>query len=262
MLRFMSNIICVHSYKGGTGKTLIAINLAIKLSQNYRVLLIEADYLMPCFFQIFAYEKPIHYYNEFYSDSQFSLKKCICKSPFKNLDLIYSSPEYNPKDRIFSMDQKWHLNRLRAFLTQLRDLTPKYDYVIIDSAPGRNFVAISTLILSNLVLVILRSTEYSVIGTKAMLEDVYQKTKPGTLLPCLIVLNQVPQPNSEKMKIQIAKWERLLKADLRVKELIVIPLCLETALETALGEVTLSKGVFAKRISQILELLTEKIFPS
>ncbi|MFW9995335.1 MAG: ParA family protein [Candidatus Odinarchaeota archaeon] len=248
----MSRIISVHSYKGGCGKTLVAINLAYKLSQNYRVLLIEADFLMPCFFQIFPSTSIRKYYNDFYSDSQVPLRECIVQGSFDNLDIIYSSPEYNPVDKIYTMDQKWHLNRLKALMKQIGEITPQYDYILMDTPSGRNFVAISNLILSHLVIVVIRPTDYSALGTKLMLEEVYQKTKPETLLPCFLIFNQVPSPESREMEDKLKTWITQFNVNQSIKKTINIPLFMKTALNVALGKVILLEDdPFSKYLDSI-----------
>ena len=56
--------ILVHSFKGGTGKTTVAVNLASILSHNHKVLLIENDFRMLSFFNIFKHE-PKYYFNDY-----------------------------------------------------------------------------------------------------------------------------------------------------------------------------------------------------
>ncbi|MFX1533315.1 MAG: ParA family protein [Promethearchaeota archaeon] len=243
----MSHVICVHSYKGGTGKTLIAINLAFQLSKTNRILLIEADFLMPCFFQIFPNEEISSYYNDFYEGDRRLLRDCIESSPFSNLDLVYVSPDYDPK--FFSKGHNYHLNKLKVFLNQLGALN--YDFIILDSAPGRNFVSIGNLVIAHLALVVVRPTNYSVMGTKIMLGDVYEKIKPPKMLPTFIIFNQVPLPNSIRIKSQMKEWTRILIDTQRVTESFMIPFNEETALEAALGKSVFTKGLFSEKIEEI-----------
>lgn len=252
----MNHIISVHSYKGGTGKTLISTNLAYKLSEKYRVLLIEADFLMPCFVHIFQHFKITKYYNDFYSGNNVPLRECIVQSPNPNLDLIFSSPLYDPYDKIYTVDQKWHLNRLRALIQEVNDIE-KYDYIIFDTPSGRNFVAISNLFLSNLAIVVIRTSDYSVNGTKLMLDEVYNKTKPNDLLPCFVVFNQIPDPENPEMKAKLEKWKTEFSKE-GTRKVFVIPLYIETALNTALGKtIFTNEDKFTDKINEIHDGLEE-----
>lgn len=249
----MNHIISIHSYKGGTGKTLISANLAMRLShENSPVLLIESDFLMPCFIHVFPSLKASKYYNDFYSGKQVSLKECIIPSNFKNLDLILSSPIYDPYAKIYTVDQKWHLNRLRALIQEINEIK-KYKYIIFDTASGRNFVAISSLFLSHLAIVVIRASDYSINGTKSMIEEIYNKTKPNDLLPCFVVFNQVPDPSNPKMKSKLEEWITEFNKD-KERKSFVIPLYIETALKTALGtSIFNEEDQITKKIDEIHE---------
>ncbi|MCX6644506.1 MAG: P-loop NTPase, partial [Candidatus Bathyarchaeota archaeon] len=49
----MSKIIAVHSYKGGTGKTLLSVNLAATLAKNgKKVCIFDLDFRAPSLFAI------------------------------------------------------------------------------------------------------------------------------------------------------------------------------------------------------------------
>ena len=84
-----------------------------------------------------------------------------------------------------------------------------------------------------------------------MFEEVYKKTKPESLLPCLLIFNQVPNPESEEMKNQLNKWYNQFQANHGIKKNIIIPLYMETALKTALGKVILEDDPFYRSIEDI-----------
>ena len=87
----MTKFISLHSYKGGTGKTMISVNLSLELAKEHKVLLIESDFWMPCFNHIFTYQKPKNYYNDFYNIEKIEFENFITSSGKRNLDVIYAS---------------------------------------------------------------------------------------------------------------------------------------------------------------------------
>ena len=62
----MTKCIAFHSYKGGTGKTTIAVNFAALLAKKgYRVFLIELDVYAPSLHRYFNLIEPIKWLNDF-----------------------------------------------------------------------------------------------------------------------------------------------------------------------------------------------------
>ena len=94
-------IVLIHSYKGGSGKTTIAVNLANELAVVYNksVLLIEMDFKMPSFFVIFKELHPEHYLNEFYHVNPVDLAETIVNYT-ANLDIIFKKMQLIPSGRI------------------------------------------------------------------------------------------------------------------------------------------------------------------
>src|SRR5512136_2434967 len=62
-------IIAVHSYKGGTGKTLLSVNLAATLAkQGKNVCLIDLDFRAPSLFAILKAEDSNKWFNDYLND--------------------------------------------------------------------------------------------------------------------------------------------------------------------------------------------------
>ena len=88
--------ICVHSYKGGTGKTTFLLNIAGSLSKNKkRTLAVDYDLRAPSFQSYFKLEKQTYLTN--YLLEEISLNSVIfpCEtSENDRLDLIFSSMDF------------------------------------------------------------------------------------------------------------------------------------------------------------------------
>ncbi|MFW9997875.1 MAG: AAA family ATPase, partial [Candidatus Odinarchaeota archaeon] len=61
-------ILTSHSYKGGTGKTVVAVNLANVLHKVFgkKVLLLELDTVAPSFVDIFVNVNPSKFWDDFF----------------------------------------------------------------------------------------------------------------------------------------------------------------------------------------------------
>ena len=66
----MSKIIAVHSYKGGTGKTLLSLNLAATLAKNgKKVALFDLDFRAPSLFSILKAENVECWLNDYLNNT-------------------------------------------------------------------------------------------------------------------------------------------------------------------------------------------------
>ena len=135
--------ILVHSYRGGSGKTLISLNLAKQLeNSNKRVLLLETDAFMPSFESVFNFQTR-YSLNDFY-DGTIGISESIHKLN-EHLSIITCKSKFDPNQSIFSTNQKVHSNVLRKILPALDKLNQNFDYLIIDSPPGWGYLQINNL---------------------------------------------------------------------------------------------------------------------
>ncbi|MGA9768299.1 MAG: polysaccharide biosynthesis tyrosine autokinase [Blastocatellia bacterium] len=132
--------ILVTSGQPGEGKTTTAINTAISLSQlGASVLIIDCDLRRPTTHKVLGVDH-IQGLSTYLSRSDVTLDEVIQKLPIENLSLLPCGPiPPNPAELIIS-------DRMKEML---KELTDRYDHIIIDSPPLINVtdpVILSTMV--------------------------------------------------------------------------------------------------------------------
>ncbi len=191
-----------HSFKGGTGKTTVALNVAKYLSDlNRRVLLIETDVEMPCFLSLVPPDTdkmPKYFWNDVMDPSSgIGLTKAILKLN-DNLSIIYANTPVDASGgftyQVFA-DQHFYqqsLLKLQREFARL-DRFKEFDFILLDASPGISYGTVNLLILSSVVCLILRPVLHDVTGAINLFKSLYKlylHDKKTSL-----VWNQVPHSN-------------------------------------------------------------------
>ncbi|MHA1977734.1 MAG: tyrosine-protein kinase family protein [Candidatus Hodarchaeales archaeon] len=243
--------IFVHSYKGGTGKTTVAVNLANILSQDHKVLLIENDFSMPSFYNIFSCD-PDTYFNDYLSRNV-DFEKVIIPNLKPNLDVVFANKNFNPMEKIMGSDQEWFLNLLGRMITDLKALENKYQYVVFDSPPGWHMNLVNLITLSNKAILILRPNSYEVNGSKRLLEILYKRAKPRLNLGVFLLFNQVPEVD---MANDLKNWAGEFDKD-GIKYAGHIPCSCTTSYQMAHGTTIFpSEHEFTQSLVRVISILS------
>ena len=201
----MPKSIAFHSYKGGTGKTTLAVNLAALLAKRgSRVFILDLDVYAPSLQSYFGEEvhKRIEkYFNDYVGggcevddlimDITPTLKGFSKDAQISgNLFACFSSPKREDILKIEGVrEDKNKLNMLKRFIVMKEKLFTEHDadYIILDSSPGIRFWAINALAVADNVLLTLKMGDLDVQGTKMIAKEILEAfqehgTKPYLLL--------------------------------------------------------------------------------
>ncbi len=206
--------ITVHSFKDGTGKSLVATNLAYFYSkQGQKTLLIDGDLVAP---SLDSYFPPKGSFNSYktYLESESSLEESIVKSIYTNLHLCYTPlPSLNVDlwSLNSSLKEKF-LDRLATGLQVAHD-EHGFDKIIIDNTSGINFIALNQLACSDQSIVVVRPTRYDIETAYNLTYTIFKKLSdlnPTSKRRDYLVWNQVPLPPDSKelytIHSYIADW--------------------------------------------------------
>ncbi|MBC7130866.1 MinD/ParA family protein [Candidatus Bathyarchaeota archaeon] len=220
----MGKMVAVHSYKGGTGKTLLSINLAAALAKHgEKVCLMDLDFRAPSLATLLGVEKAEYWLNDYLNG--------ICEIDKTLIDLSHkiavperfyaslANPSIEAIRDMSSKDRKWEMRALARLLSLRNTLLGDkgFDYIVMDTGPGLQYSSINAIVAADLVLVSTTLDNSDVEGTKKMLRELYELFEKKAEL----VLNKVMYEDS--IKAQTQRLQRMAKDTYGLPLLSVIP---------------------------------------
>jgi septum site-determining protein MinD len=208
----MGKIVAFHSYKGGTGKTLLSVNLAATYAKHGKsVCLFDLDFRAPSLHATFASDGVECWLNE-YLNGTCDIKRVLVdlSQQHGNGGKLYTGLANPTTEAIRDMtakDRKWEMRALGRLLslknTLLNDM--HLDYLIFDTSPGLQYSSINAIVSADVVLVVTSLDKSDIKGTQRMTHELYDLFEKKTG----ILLNKVPAEmlSSESQKKSL--FERL-----------------------------------------------------
>jgi septum site-determining protein MinD len=190
----VGKIIAVHSYKGGTGKTLLSVNLAAAFARRgKKVCLFDLDFRAPSLATLLKVEKADHWLND-YLNGTCEIDKVLMDLTDRihnggKLLVGLANPSTEAIRDMSAKDRKWEMRALGRLLALRNSLVDGkgIDYLIFDTSPGLQYSSINAIVSSDLVIVATTFDRSDVDGTKRMLKELYELFEKKTE----IILNKV-----------------------------------------------------------------------
>jgi len=187
--------IAVHSYKGGTGKTLLSANLAATLAkQGKNVCLIDLDFRAPSLFSIFKAEGASTWLNDYLSNGCEINKILIdLSSSITGTGKFFvglANPSTEAIRDMSTKDRKWETNALGRLLALRKTLLDRgaFDYIVFDTSPGLQFSSINAIVAADLIILVTTGDRSDVEGTRNMLKGLYKLFGKKTGM----IINKIP----------------------------------------------------------------------
>ncbi len=204
----MAKIVAVHSYKGGTGKTLLSVNLATTLvQQGKNVCLFDLDFRAPSLFAILGVSEAACWLNDYLNgtcDINRVLIDMSAKIPGGGKFFVgFANPATEAIRDISAKDRKWEMRALGRLLSLRNTLLNEkaFDYIVFDTSPGLQYSSINAIVTADFVVVATTSDRSDVDGTRRMLRELYNLFEKKTGL----VINKVLDASSLSKRQEMGK---------------------------------------------------------
>lgn len=190
----MAKTLAFHSYKGGTGKTSLVVNLgAIYAQEGANVCVLDFDFRAPSLNVLFK-AKPQFWLNDYLEEKCGIIDTLVDQSERLKLRgklwVGFANPSLEALTAIMSKDRKWEVKALSKTLSGKKEILQEkqIDYLIYDTSPGAQYSSINALAGADLVSLVMKADEFDLEGTKELAKGVYEALgrKSG------IVLNKIP----------------------------------------------------------------------
>ncbi|MCL2641931.1 MAG: ParA family protein [Candidatus Bathyarchaeota archaeon] len=222
----MGKIVATHSYKGGTGKTSLSVNLAATfVKQGKKVAICDLDFRAPSLFAILNHDcKKVETWLNDYLNGKCEIGQVLIdlSERIPNAGKFYAglaNPSTQAMQDMTTKDRKWEMRALGRILDlrKLLIVEQKFDYIFFDTSPGLQYSSLNAIVTADFVVVTTTGDCSDVNGTKRMLADFYSMFEKKTGL----VLNKVTcSSNKNDDDAELAK---VVKEDYKVPLLGVLP---------------------------------------
>jgi MinD-like ATPase involved in chromosome partitioning or flagellar assembly len=214
-------VIAIHSSRGGTGKTVIATNLAATYAnKGLNVTLLDLDFRAPSLITVFSkgIRGPVnHWLNDFMND------RCTIEQA-----LIDVSEEYNLKGRLLiglanptieairnmmGKSRAWEVAAAKKLFSLRSTLSNdmSMDCCIFDTSPGIQYSSINAVISSDLSIIVTTLDSLDIKGVQKMLAEFYDEFEKRTIVLMNKAFPQTQNWSNKKQKELINQMEKALK---------------------------------------------------
>lgn len=175
------NIIAFTSGKGGTGKTVLAVNTALTISMNgYKVLLIDTDFFFGNV-NILLNVAPQCTIEDYLSGKK--ILKDTIHNYSENLDCIYSS---SGSDNITDIEK----TDVKKFMSSLIKLSSEYDFIILDSSSGGNELQLQIISSTGINVLVLSPEPTSIMDSYVIMKLLKKHRFEGS---CYALINKAKE---------------------------------------------------------------------
>ncbi|MCD6428363.1 MAG: AAA family ATPase [Desulfurococcales archaeon] len=191
--------VAVHSQRGGSGKSVLAANLAYAIAkEEYRVALLDYDLRAPTQYYIFNEPRVNRFINDYLNDEA-EYADVITELPVEanrgELVVAFANPSIEAIKEALVRGRRWEMNALRKLINLINKLKEAgIDLVLIDTPPGPQYSSLNAIVASDAVVLVTLPDKIEVKGAEILLREIYSLVDVRVML----IVNKVPAKTHEE----------------------------------------------------------------
>jgi MinD-like ATPase involved in chromosome partitioning or flagellar assembly len=192
-------VMSIHSYRGGTGKTLMGTNLAASYARDEKVCLLDYDLRAPSLHNMFTTEQPDWWLNDFLN-GDCEIDECLVEAA-PNMHVGLANPDAEAIREMMGKGRSWETQALTRTISLNQTLSDMgFGKLIFDTAPGLAYSSINAVVSSDLTILVMRMDALDILGTKEMVKGVYELLEKPTYVVVNMVLPEQIEAQSAVLK--------------------------------------------------------------
>ncbi len=215
-----NSCISIHSSRGGTGKTLLATNLAVLFARKgVNVALLDVDFRAPSLMGVFsrAIKTPVECWLNDYLDG-----RCLAKNVVVNVSGSFglegklfvglANPNVDVIQTMMNRSRAWEVAAVRKLFTLRARLFEEMglNYCIFDTSPGVQITSVNAAVSSDLSVVVTTLDSLDLASTEGLLHDLYDAFEKKTVVLINKVYPEAHQMDREGRQGVVGRVEQAL----------------------------------------------------
>lgn len=195
--------IAVHSFKGGTGKSTVAANLAVLLAlEGRRVGVLDLDLAGPGLHVLFEMKPDEIKYtlNDYFlgtcAAGDIAIELASKLGIKKGGSLVFVPASFKAEDIVKVLSKGYEIGMFRNAIDLISKMY-NLDYMIIDTHPGVDKSTLVSMGVCDINIIITRMDSQDIFGTGVMMEVIRVLDKPQ-----MLIANMIP-PGVDKEKVKV-----------------------------------------------------------
>jgi septum site-determining protein MinD len=213
--------ISIHSSRGGTGKTVIATNLAaIFASKGLNVALLDLDFRAPSLATVFSkgIKGPVRYWLNDFLNGRCTVEQALVDVSEEyhlrgRLLIGLANPAIDAIRNIMEKSRAWEVTAVKKLFSLLSSLfnDTNINCCIFDTSPGVQYTSINAVISSDISVIVATLDSLDLNGVENMLAELYDAFEKRTVVLINKVFPETRIWSSERQKALISQMENVLK---------------------------------------------------
>ena len=213
--------ISIHSSRGGTGKTLIASNLAaIYANRGLNVALLDLDFHAPSLYAVFSkYTKNSHVCSlNDYFDNRCTAKQAMLDSTetigLKGRLLVgFADPSVDAIRNMLQKSRAWEVTAVKRLFSLLSTLfhDMEIDCCIFDTSPGIHYTSVNAVVSSDISVIVATPDLIDLKGVETMLKELFNALSKKTAVVINKIFPETVNCQTSKQKELVSYMQQNLK---------------------------------------------------